>query len=152
MDGARAAPLWMRRRDSRWFASCFAPVHATCSRERQQQKGAGSAILAAIGRRGMIADIHSSFGYMRFRNNLRRPGLTSICRKKFAVGTRSLQSPQDGSEDRLRAQKPQVIVFPASLRQFVGVHSLKMLLGAPYVLVNFGMISKLESVLDAELL
>ena len=33
-------------------------------------KGAGS----EIGRRGMIEDIHSSFGYMRFQNHSRRPG------------------------------------------------------------------------------
>ena len=73
-------------------------------------KGTGS----AIGRRRMIADIHSSFGYMRFRNHIRRPGFTSVHRKKFAVGIRSFPSPQGGGEDSLRAPKPQAIVFRAS--------------------------------------
>ena len=34
-DGAL---LTRRQEDSRWFASCFAPVRATCSRERQRGK------------------------------------------------------------------------------------------------------------------
>ena len=33
------APLRTRRRDSRWFASCFAPIRASCSREQQLGQG-----------------------------------------------------------------------------------------------------------------
>ena len=36
---ARDGALWTRRRDSRRFASCFAPVRATCTHERQRGKG-----------------------------------------------------------------------------------------------------------------
>ena len=116
-------PLRTRHSDSRWFVSCFAlfapPVRANDNRER------GEISNRQARPRGMIADIHSRFGYMRFRIYLRRPGLTSFHRKKFAVGNRSPPSPQGGDEDRLLAPKPQAIVFPASLRQFFGAHSLK---------------------------